>query len=26
MLRPDERGDWRMNGRYGHIYAVPDGY
>jgi hypothetical protein len=25
-LRQDECGDWRINGRYGHIYAVQGGY
>lgn len=25
-LRRDECGDWRINGRQGHIYAVPEGF
>jgi hypothetical protein len=25
-LRRDECGDWRINGKVGHIYAVPDGF
>ena len=25
-LRRDECGDWRINGRHGHIYAVPEGF
>jgi hypothetical protein len=25
-LRRDECGDWRINGRNGHIYAVPEGF
>jgi hypothetical protein len=25
-LRRDENGDWRINGRGGHIYAVPEGF
>jgi hypothetical protein len=25
-LRRDECGDWRINGKHGHIFAVPDGF
>jgi hypothetical protein len=25
-LRRDECGDWRINGRQGHVYAVPEGF
>jgi hypothetical protein len=25
-LKRDECGDWRVNGRQGHIYAVPEGF
>jgi hypothetical protein len=25
-LRRDECGDWRINGRHGHVYAVPEGF
>jgi hypothetical protein len=25
-LRRDECGDWRINGKRGHIYAIPDGF
>lgn len=25
-LRRDECGDWRIEGRFGHIYAIPEGF
>jgi hypothetical protein len=25
-LRRDECGDWRINGKQGHVYAVPEGF
>ena len=25
-LRRDENGDWRISGKFGHIYGVPEGF